>query len=47
MLLSIKKFRENIEDYYENHDYEGAMKFLEEKETELKYEVAPQFGCEK
>lgn len=47
MSLSIKRFRQDIENYYENHDYEGAKKFLEEKEIELKYEVAPEFGCEK
>lgn len=47
MLLNTKRFYQSIRSYYDRRDYKGAKKFLEEKETELKYEVAPDFGCER
>lgn len=44
MLLNGKKFYKELEGYYQKENYEGAQKYLEEKEKELKCMVMPAAG---
>lgn len=44
MLLDGKKFYKDLDNYYQKENYEGAGKYLEEKEKELKCMVMPSAG---
>lgn len=44
-MLDGKVFYQTVAKYYADRDFEGARKYLEAQEKEMKYMVMPTYEC--